>query len=76
MTNMVLPAFDALPDIDVVMVHNPAPHGPFGARGIGEPPITAGAAAVANAVRAAVGARVTDLPLKDERVWRAMTQQH
>lgn len=71
-----LPAFDALPDIDVVMVHNPAPHGPFGARGIGEPPITAGAAAVANAVRAAVGARVTDLPLKDERVWRAMSQQH
>jgi CO/xanthine dehydrogenase Mo-binding subunit len=64
-----------LPDIDVVMVNNPAPHGPFGARGIGEPPITAGAAAVANAVRAAVGARVTELPLRAERVWRAMHEQ-
>ncbi|MFM7677949.1 MAG: molybdopterin cofactor-binding domain-containing protein, partial [Roseiflexaceae bacterium] len=67
-----VPGGDALPDIDVVMVENKAPHGPFGARGIGEPPITAGAAAVANAVRAAVGARVCDLPLRDERVWRAM----
>jgi len=70
-----IPDFGALPDIDVVMVNNPAPHGPFGARGIGEPPITAGAAAVANAVRAAVGARVTELPLRAERVWRAMHEQ-
>jgi CO/xanthine dehydrogenase Mo-binding subunit len=69
-----LPAFDALPDIEVVMVHNPAPLGPFGARGIGEPPITAGAAAVANAVRSACGARVADLPLRDERVWRTIHQ--
>lgn len=69
-----IPGGDALPDIDVVMVENKAPHGPFGARGIGEPPITAGAAAVANAVRAAVGARVCDLPLRDERVWRAIQQ--
>ena len=69
-----LPGGEALPDIEVVMVHNKAPFGPFGARGIGEPPITAGAAAVANAVRAASGARVLDLPLRDERVWKAMQQ--
>jgi CO/xanthine dehydrogenase Mo-binding subunit len=69
-----LPSGEALPDIEVVMVHNKAPFGPFGARGIGEPPITAGAAAVANAVRNASGARVLDLPLRDERVWKAMQQ--
>lgn len=67
-----LPGFETLCDIDVVLVQNKSPHGPFGARGIGEPPITAGAAAVANAVRNAVGARVTDLPLRDETVWRAL----
>jgi CO/xanthine dehydrogenase Mo-binding subunit len=67
-----LPGFEVLPDIDVVLVENKSPFGPFGARGIGEPPITAGAAAVANAVRNAVGARVTDLPLRAERVWRAL----
>jgi CO/xanthine dehydrogenase Mo-binding subunit len=53
-------------------VQNPSPHGPFGARGIGEPPITAGAAAIANAVRDAIGARITELPIRSESVWQAL----
>jgi CO/xanthine dehydrogenase Mo-binding subunit len=67
-----LPRIDNLPTIEAVLVQNPSPHGPFGARGVGEPPITAGAAALANAVRAAVGARVTELPINDEAVWKAL----
>ena len=67
-----IPAFDSVPDIETVLVQNPAPHGPFGARGIGEPPITAGAAAIANAVRAATGVRVTEIPIRAENLWRAM----
>ncbi len=69
-----IPSFDQVPDIDAVIVENKSPHGPFGARGIGEPPITAGAAAIANAVRDAVGARITEIPLRAERVWRAMQE--
>jgi CO/xanthine dehydrogenase Mo-binding subunit len=67
-----LPTADRLPPIETVLVENPAPHGPFGARGIGEPPITAGAAAIANAIRDAVGARVTELPMRSEVIWRAL----
>ncbi|NJN18133.1 MAG: xanthine dehydrogenase family protein molybdopterin-binding subunit, partial [Oscillochloris sp.] len=67
-----LPRADQLPPIETVLVAHPSPHGPFGARGIGEPPIIAGAAALANAVRDACGARVTSLPLSDEIVWRAI----
>jgi CO/xanthine dehydrogenase Mo-binding subunit len=67
-----LPRITNLPTIESVLVQNPSPHGPFGARGVGEPPITAGAAALANAVHAAVGARVTELPVNDETVWKAM----
>lgn len=67
-----LPAFDTLPDIEAVIVENKSPHGPFGARGVGEPPITAGGAAIANAVRDAVGARITELPLRAERIWQAI----
>jgi len=67
-----LPRADQLPRIEPVLVQHPSPHGPFGARGIGEPPITAGAAALANAVRDATGARITDLPLREETVWRAL----
>ncbi len=61
-----------MPDIETILIQNPSPHGPFGARGIGEPPITAGAAAIANAVRDAVGARITELPIRSESVWRAL----
>ena len=46
--------------------------GPFGARGIGAPPIGPPAAAVANAIDDATGARVTQLPLTPERVARAL----
>jgi CO/xanthine dehydrogenase Mo-binding subunit len=67
-----LPKITSVPNIEVQLVHNPSPYGPFGARGIGEPPITAGAAAIANAVRDAVGARITELPLRPESVWRAL----
>ncbi len=67
-----LPRADTLPPIDAVLVENPAPHGPFGARGVGEPPITAGAAAIANAIRDAVGVRITETPIRAEAVWCAL----
>ena len=67
-----LPRANMLQPIEVQLVENPSLNGPFGARGVGEPPITAGAAALANAVRAAVDVRVTDLPINDEHVWKAM----
>ena len=69
-----LPRFDTVPTIETVMVEVPSPHGPFGARGIGEPPIIAGAAALVNAIRDATGVRVTELPVKNETLWQAMNQ--
>jgi len=67
-----IPKIDTVPTVETILVENRSPHNPFGARGIGEPPITAGAAALANAVRAAVGARVTELPIRAEALWRAL----
>jgi CO/xanthine dehydrogenase Mo-binding subunit len=67
-----VPKIDNVPGIEAVLLTNPSPYGPFGARGVGEPPITAGPAAVANAVRDAVGVRITELPLRSETVWQAM----
>lgn len=71
-----LPRAADVPSIETVLVTNPAPNGPFGARGVGEPPITAGAAALANAIRDATGARIYELPMRDEVVWRAITMQN
>lgn len=67
-----LPTAEMVPPFETHIVEVPAPEGPLGARGVGEPPVIPGAAAVANAVRDALGVRLTDLPLTPERVWRAL----
>ncbi len=67
-----LPRALDVPGFEVELVEVPSELGPFGARGVGEPPIVPGPAAVANAVRDAVGVRVTELPITPERLWRAL----
>jgi len=64
----LLPAATDVPDIEVIVLESGEGMGPFGARGIGEPPIGPPLAAVANAIRDAVGARPTVLPITPERV--------
>jgi CO/xanthine dehydrogenase Mo-binding subunit len=55
-----------------VIVEVPSPAGPYGARGVGEPPIVPAPAALANAVEDAVGVRITELPLTPERIALAL----
>ncbi len=66
-----LPRAEGLPNIETIIVECPAPNNPFGLKGVGEPPIMLGAAALGNAVANARGARVYELPLTPERVLRA-----
>lgn len=61
-----------LPDIETVIVEVPTPHGPFGAKGAGEPPIVPGPAAIANAVRDATGCDFPELPITPGKVVRAI----
>lgn len=69
----VLPKSRQLPPIETVVLEIPARSGPFGAKGIGEPPIIPGPAAIANAVANATGKRVTEIPLTPERVRKALS---
>lgn len=72
LSDYALPHIAHLPTEFVMeTVEVPAPTGPFGAKGVGEPPVIATAAAVANAVADAVGARVRSLPLSPPRVLAA-----
>jgi CO/xanthine dehydrogenase Mo-binding subunit len=64
-----LPRMNDVPRLEATLVENPAPHGPFGARGVGEPPILGGAAAVANAIKDATGVRLTTTPIRSEVLW-------
>jgi CO/xanthine dehydrogenase Mo-binding subunit len=71
----LMPTADDMPPISVVLVEVPSPVGPFGAKGVGEPPAIPGAAAIMNAVARAVGAPVTDLPLTPDVVLEALSCQ-
>jgi CO/xanthine dehydrogenase Mo-binding subunit len=67
-----LPRIRDVPPIHVEVIEGFAGAGPFGAKGVGEPPIIPVPAAVANAVADATGTRVFELPLTPERVARAL----
>ena len=61
-----MPTIDQTPEIDVRMLEIPSELGPLGAKHVGEPPAIPAAAALANAVSAAAGVRVTTLPIDPE----------
>ena len=63
-----LPTIDQAPPVEVELLEIPSPHGPYGAKGVGEPPAVPGPAAVANAVAAATGWRAHSLPLGWEQL--------
>jgi CO/xanthine dehydrogenase Mo-binding subunit len=67
-----IPTLGEVPPIEVHAVPGHPGAGPFGAKGLGEPPIIPVPAAVANAVADATGARVREMPLTPERVARTL----
>jgi len=67
-----VPTVRDMPEIITVMIEDPEPTGPFGAKGVGEPTLVPTAPAVVNAVYHATGARIYDLPLTPERVLKAL----
>jgi len=70
--NYAIPTIEDVPEIETLIVEVPAPHGPLGARGIGESAIVPGCPAIANAIAAATGVRLRRLPMTPVRVWRAL----
>jgi len=70
-----MPTAVDMPHIETIIVEVPGSDGPHGAKGVGEPPIVPPAAAVANAVAAALGTRLYELPMTPERVWRALRSE-
>ncbi len=64
-----LPYTKDIPDkLDVLYVENPREHGPFGAAGVGELPLTSSHVAVVNAIYNATGVRIRELPALPEKV--------
>jgi CO/xanthine dehydrogenase Mo-binding subunit len=63
-----LPSIKDVPEIVPMMVESVDPHGPFGAKGIGEPPYSPPAPAIANAIYNAIGLRFAELPITNRAV--------
>jgi aldehyde oxidoreductase len=55
-------------DFEIIYVETPREHGPFGAAGVGELPLTSPHVAVVNAIYDATGVRVRELPALPDKV--------
>jgi carbon-monoxide dehydrogenase large subunit len=67
-----LPLMSHLPELQVAVEEVPDPHGPYGAKGIGEVAIVPVAPAVANAVKSRTGRRPRRLPMGPQQIWEIL----
>lgn len=73
----LIPTIGDIPLIETIIIEEPDVHGPFGAKGLGEHVLIPTAPALLNAIKAATGARLTQLPATPSRLRaaiKAMTQ--
>ena len=68
LTDYKMPTTLDVPRVESILVQHPGRVGPYGAKGVGEPPNIEPPAAVANAVAAATGLRITSLPITAEKI--------
>lgn len=67
-----IPNLIDIPPIEAVLLDQPDPVGPYGAKALGEPPLVPVAAAIANAINDAIGVRMRELPITSEKVLRKL----
>ncbi|MFV1961045.1 MAG: xanthine dehydrogenase family protein molybdopterin-binding subunit [Acidimicrobiia bacterium] len=67
-----LPLAVDVPDVEAVLLQHEAATGPYGAKGVAEPPIVPVAAAIANAVADAIGRPIDQIPITPEAVLDAL----
>ncbi|MEW6696418.1 MAG: xanthine dehydrogenase family protein molybdopterin-binding subunit [Bacillota bacterium] len=71
----MLPTAMDVPEMEAIIVEAEDPTGPFGAKGVGETGLVATAAAISNAVYDAIGIRFFEIPLTEERVYKALKER-
>ena len=71
-----MPTMLDVPELVVDFVETEDPHGPYGAKALGEPPIVSGLPAIANAVYDAIGLRLDDAPFTPQKVLQAIEKRN
>ena len=69
-----VPTIKDIPEIVPVIVESIEPNGPFGAKGIGEPPYSAPAPAITNAIYNAIGVRFSELPINNRAILASLAK--
>lgn len=67
-TDYLLPTFLDAPDVEIDLIEEPSPWGPFGAKGIGEPPTISSTPAVVAAIRNATGRELNRVPVRPQDI--------
>ena len=68
----LVPSIGDMPDIEVIIVEDAEPLGPYGAKGIGEPALIPTAPAILGGIHHATGVRIHRLPASPDRVRAAL----
>ena len=76
MATCIIPTTVDTPPIEVVLIEEPYPYGPSGAKGVGELPMDGGAPAIASAIEDALGIHVDRVPATPERLLEAWLRAH
>ena len=68
----LIPTVGDVPEIETILIEDPEPLGPYGAKGVGEPALIPTAAAILNAIRDATGVPIRKIPATPIRVRAAI----
>ena len=67
-TDYLIPTALDMPPVESVLVEEPEPDGPYGVKGVGEPPTVVSTAAIAAALRDATGRELTRVPVRPDDI--------
>jgi CO/xanthine dehydrogenase Mo-binding subunit/aerobic-type carbon monoxide dehydrogenase small subunit (CoxS/CutS family) len=68
----LIPTAGDVPEIEVHLIEDPEPEGPYGAKGVGEPALVPTAPAILSAIRHATGVTMRQVPVLPHRLWEAL----
>ena len=71
----LIPSAGDIPPVESILIEDPSPVGPFGAKGIGEQAVIPTAPAILNAIHHATGVRIRRVPATPDRIRAAILAQ-